>query len=297
MKEYCLLSKNIFYVCLKFNTMKTLVFIFLLSGLSSFTFAQDTLFTKKGNIIPCIVTEIGIDEIKYKTIDNTDGPNYVARKTDVSKIVYKNGKTEFFLPDEMEMNQEEQILDKNQSIKFAFLSPLYDHLEFVYECKLKMTKNLEIKVGYVGLGNAGILSSYTRQGGYFAGGIKFLLGQDYYIKGMKYAHPLKGSYLKPELILSMIDYQTKNSINNYNNGSFRKSLIGFNIVYGKQYILGNILTFDFHMGVGFGISSTYKVTNTLLRDYSYTRYGGCVYMSDSFPMTLTGGLMIGYIFK
>lgn len=275
--------------------MKTFIFAFLLTILSTVIYAQDSLFTKKGNIIPCVITEIGIDEIKYKTYDNVDGPNYVIRKTDVSKIVYKNGKTEVFLPDEMDMNKEEEIIDKNQSIKFSFLSPLYDHLEFTYERKLKMTKNLEVKFGYVGLGKESWIFGTTRQGGYIAGGVKFLLGQDYYIKGMKYAHPLKGSYLKPELTVSIIDFN--NNASSTYNYSYRKSLVAFNVIYGKQYILGNVLTFDFHFGVGFGISSVYNETNSQFTDYGFTNYGGCVYLSDDFPMTLTSSLMIGYIFK
>lgn len=262
--------------------------------------AQDTLYLKNNKIIPCIVNEIGIDEIKYKDLTNQEGPNYVVRKTDVIKIVFKNGKVEFIEPDEMNMNKEEAILDKNQSIKFAFLSLLFNHAQITYERKLRMTNNLETRVGFIGIGNPNMFDD-GRQGVYFAGGVKFLLGQDYYIKGMKYLHPLKGSYLKPEICISIFDFSSE--IINWNNNStsiakYRASLVGFNMIYGKQYILGNTLTFDFHFGLGIGFASLFKKNNVSDdTNYEVTNYGYSIIMSKNFPMTLTSGILIGYIFK
>ncbi len=277
---------------------------FLFLFLSSAVFAQDTLFKKRGDIIPCIVTEIGVDEIKYKDFTNLDGPVYVIRKVDVIKIVYKNGKTEYIKPDEMSMNKEEEIIDKNQCVKLAFLSPLFNHLEVAYERKLKMTKNLEVKFGFIGIGNETTIEYKDRQGAYFAGGIKFLLGQSYYINGMRYLHPLKGSYIKPEISLSIFDfsdpyyYYPSSSIYYY---KYRTSLLAFNLIYGKQYILGNILTVDFHFGIGVGGESINKKDHQ--NTFSYydnpyvSNFGNCVIVSSEFPLTLTAGILIGGIFK
>lgn len=280
--------------------MKKLLFFLVIVAACSFSSkAQDTLYTKNGKSIICIVTEIGIDEIKYKDYENPDGPVYVLRKVDVLRITYKNGKTEYIVPDEMAMNKEEEIVDKNQCIKVAFLSPLFNHIEFIYERKLKMTKNLELNFGYIGLGTG--LTNYDPQGGYVAAGVKFLLGQDYYVNGMRYMHPLKGSYLKPELTFSMLEYAW--TWKNWNTGQmiterYRASLAAVNIVYGKQYILGNIMTFDFHFGVGLGYASSRRVSGTSTYDYvDIGSYGSCIHLSEEFPMTLTGGLLIGYIFK
>jgi hypothetical protein len=268
---------------------------------------------KKGKIIPCVVTEVGVDEIKYKDFANLEGPVYVVRKTDVMKMVFKNGKIEYVVPDEMDMNKEEEILDKNQCIKLAFLSPVFNHLEIAYERKLKMTKNIELKVGFVGIGNKTTSEYKDIQGAYFAGGIKFLLGQDYYIKGMRYLHPLKGSYIKPELSLSVIDFSYPYYSYNYNYNynyyyyytstthlvKYRSSLVAFNLIFGKQFILGNILTVDIHAGIGAGMSSLNIKSGTTTNDHSpsVTNFGNCITEGNDFPLTLTGSISIGYIFK
>lgn len=283
--------------------MKLPFFTLILVLFAVISNAQDTLFLKKNKVIPCIVTEIGIDEIKYKDFSNLEGPVYVVRKTDVYKIVFKNGKIEYVEPDEMDMNKEEAILDKNQAIKVAFLSPLFNHLQITYERKLKMTKNLETRFGMIGIGNRQMFNDKS-QGAYFAGGVKFLLGKDYYIKGMKYLHPLKGSYLKPEICISIFDYSYEVYSNYYNYSQtteiakYRASLVAFNMIYGKQYILGNTLTFDFHIGLGVGIASLYK-KNNVSNDYNNepTNYGYAVIASRNFPLTFTSGISIGYIFK
>ncbi len=284
--------------------MKFISFLVIFIGIVSTLNAQDTLFLKMNKMIVCQITEIGIDEIKYKAFDNLEGPMYVIRKNDVLKIVFKNGKEEFILPDEMDMNKEEAILDKNQVIKFAFLSPLFDHVQFIYERKIKMTQNLETRVGLIGFGNENMYDD-ERQGIYIAGGVKFLLGTDYYIKGMRYLHPLKGSYLKPEITISVYDF---NKEVRYYYGwnypatteivQYRASLAALNIIYGKQYILGNVLTFDFHVGVGVGVASLYK-KNHVSDNYKPfpSNYGNLIIVSDRFPMTLTSGISIGYIFK
>lgn len=285
----------------KIQHMKKLLFFLIIVAACSFSSkAQDTLYTKNGKSIICIVTEIGIDEIKYKDYENPEGPVYVVRKVDVLRIIYKNGKTEYIVPDEMAMNKEEEIVDKNQCIKVAFLSPLFNHIELAYERKLKMTKNLEVNFGYIGLGTG--LSNYEPQGGYVAAGVKFLLGQDYYVNGMRYMHPLKGSYLKPELTFSMLEYTYTINYASWppapaTVSRYRASLAAINIVYGKQYILGNLLTFDFHFGVGLGIASSWQVSGTPYDYINFGSYGSCVHISEEFPMTLTGGLLIGYIFK
>ncbi len=59
-------------------------------------FSQDTLFLNSGDFIPAKVTEIGIDQIKYKKPSNPDGPNYVTNKSDVSSIHYFDGSKDVF---------------------------------------------------------------------------------------------------------------------------------------------------------------------------------------------------------
>jgi hypothetical protein len=280
--------------------LRKIIAISVLILANVFAFSQDTLFTKKNKVIPCIVTEIGIDEIKYKDISNIDGPTYVIRKVDVSKIVFKNGKVEYLLPDEMDMNKEEEILDKNQVVKFYFLSPIFNHIKIGYERKLKMTQNLELKLGFIGFGNSN-LNQDERQGAYFCGGVKFLVGKDYYIKGMKFLHPLKGTYLKPELMISVFDYNEK--IYHYYQPNdeivtYRASLFAFNFIYGKQFILGNTFTFDMYLGLGIGATNYYRKSGPKdSYDYKQYYFGSALLLSDNMPLVITSGISIGYIFK
>ncbi|MDZ7613836.1 MAG: hypothetical protein U5K51_09125 [Flavobacteriaceae bacterium] len=48
-------------------------------------------------------------------------------------------------------------------------------------------------------------------GVFFKFGYKLIRTPDYYLKGMKYAHILKGSYIKPEIALSSFSYETGRS--------------------------------------------------------------------------------------
>lgn len=63
---------------------------------TSYTFAQDTLYTVSGQKIAAKVVEINQTEIKYKKANNPDGPIYVVDKTDVALIEYKNGSKELY---------------------------------------------------------------------------------------------------------------------------------------------------------------------------------------------------------
>ncbi len=70
--------------------------ILALGFATSFSFAQDTLYTVSGQKIPAKVVEINQTEIKYKKANNPDGPVYVVDKTDIALIEYKNGTKELY---------------------------------------------------------------------------------------------------------------------------------------------------------------------------------------------------------
>jgi hypothetical protein len=51
----------------------------------------DTIIMRNGKEVKCIVSEIGISEIKYKKCDNLNGPIYTVDKNEVLMIQYANG--------------------------------------------------------------------------------------------------------------------------------------------------------------------------------------------------------------
>lgn len=52
---------------------------------------QDTLYMKSGIKIPSQIIEISPLEVKYKKLDNIDGPTFVTHNADINLIKYKNG--------------------------------------------------------------------------------------------------------------------------------------------------------------------------------------------------------------
>jgi hypothetical protein len=72
-----------------------MLFAVLFVSISSI-FAQDVITKRNGDKINAIVTDIGIDEVKYKNPDNPNGPNYTLKKSGIAKIEYANGSVDEF---------------------------------------------------------------------------------------------------------------------------------------------------------------------------------------------------------
>jgi hypothetical protein len=246
--------------------------------------------------------EIGLEEIKYKNFDNPDGPVIVISKTDVIEITYQNGSKFFIAPDPYDVNKEVAIRNKSKCIKFEFFSPLTNDIAFGYETMLKVGTNLEFKIGIIGPGTR--KNTDRANGVFFKGGVKFLTSPTYIQNGIKYAHQLKGFYIKPELIFNTF------SIDKYSGGTFyffgpytppiksrvKYTNIAVNIVFGKQYILGNVMTLDYYFGAGYGLQSS-NSDNDLYsfegsESYSYSH----LYFGNDSPLIITGGLTIGVLF-
>jgi hypothetical protein len=60
-------------------------------------FAQDIIVTKDARKINAKVTEVNVDNIRYKQFDFQDGPVYTIQKSDIASIVYQNGQVETFV--------------------------------------------------------------------------------------------------------------------------------------------------------------------------------------------------------
>jgi hypothetical protein len=82
------------------TTMKHVRLLLLMLIVSSTVLGQDVILLKDGSEIKAKVTEIGVQEIKYKKFDNLEGPVYSLRKTDVFMITYENGQKEVIKAEE-----------------------------------------------------------------------------------------------------------------------------------------------------------------------------------------------------
>jgi len=78
--------------------VRVLIVVGWLISLTSACFAQDVIVTKDARKINAKVTEVNVNDIKYKNFDNLDGPTYTLLKSDIASIVYQNGQVETFEP-------------------------------------------------------------------------------------------------------------------------------------------------------------------------------------------------------
>ncbi len=76
--------------------MKTILLCVFILVTATSAYSQDTLITRKGELIGAKVLEIGKEEIRYKKYSNPDGPVYVIDKSDVVVIEYQNGSRDVF---------------------------------------------------------------------------------------------------------------------------------------------------------------------------------------------------------
>ena len=163
-------------------------------------------------------------------------------------------------------------------------------------------------------------SDYDPKGMYLRLGVKFLLGSVSDLddgRDQKYAHPLKGRYVKIDLGLWDINtsqaYSAQNYYN-YNNSTYinypaytvSANHVGLSLmlIYGRQFILGNVFTFGYYIGAGYvGESSNYSTSASTLPLGSTLAYSDnnrfCIITTESktFPVGFTGGINIGFLFE
>lgn len=291
----------------KLNTMKKLIHtpkFFLLIAyclLSTFSVsAQDTIYKRNKEIIQAKIIEIGLDEIKYKMPNYEDGPTIVIAKDQIWKIVFASGVTQLMTPEMF--NPETYASQKKNALKTDFLAPMFHHITFIYEHSLKPGQSIEASLGIIGVGynpDKGV----EQTGAFVRFGFKFIKSPDYYLRGMKYAHILKGSYIRPEIIFG--SYSENYTIQEYTyNGIFgypsnRVTTINDRITYGslqlsfgKQFIFDDSFLVDYYVGLGYAFINHSGIDNNESVHYLGISGGG----SES-PLSFSGGLRIGFLIK
>ena len=262
----------------------------------------DTLFTRNQKKIPCKITEIGETEVKYKLPDNLDGPVYVMGIDKIYKYTLSTGLSVMVRPDELSVEgQHTAFMNRRSVIKVHPFSFVNNQFSFAYEQVIKMGTNLDVEVGYINNSISPSTSNAqfsTSSGGkafmsgfYMKPGVKFMVGQDYSLKGMKYAHPLKGRFIRLDVVFSLLNYQDASYVTSQNTTSGSYPSYGYTttvnssvsditsiayggmINYGRQFILGNVLTMEYYFGVGItGQSNSYNNTSATTQVYTQSYY-------------------------
>lgn len=252
--------------------------------------SQDHIYKRNNESILCKVKEVGTEEIKYALPDYPKDVLFSIDKEKVQKIVFENGKEILF---EKEMvNPENYVDNKKNAIKIDFLSPLTGNTTFWYERSLKPGSSIEGALGIIGLGIDP--EDVNPRGAFFKFGYKAIRSPDFYLKGMRYAHILKGAYIRPELAVGFysldryfydysLPYYTYNQREKVRENYFAMAL---HLNFGKQWVMNNSLLVDWFVGVGYGFNSEGEGR------YNFGWASG----DSGIPISGTAGLKFGFLF-
>ena len=80
-------------------------------------FAQDIITLKNGEDIKALVQEIGEIDVKYKKFDNSNGPNYTLKKSEILIIRYANGTKDIFSEEEKPVEKQDVSISESVSVK------------------------------------------------------------------------------------------------------------------------------------------------------------------------------------
>ena len=72
--------------------MKKLLSILTILVLSACVFAQDIIVTNKAQKIDAEILEVSTSEVRYRELDNLNGPTFILRTDEINCIIYANGK-------------------------------------------------------------------------------------------------------------------------------------------------------------------------------------------------------------
>lgn len=290
---------------------KLLLMILMLVMFANESFSQDKMVLRgKRDTVYVKVLEVGTDEIKYKTwpVDESM-PMFSEVRDRISVIVFQNGNVMKF--SDNEFNNKANYADQNpMNIKLDPFSILTNSTCFAFEKSRKPGQSYEIGLGIIGLGTNSSGEYNSASGAFVRAGFKFINTPDYYMKGMRYTHLLKGGYIKPEAVLlahnystTVYDYSYNSSTGTYNyktyDNSYRVSGYSFMLNFGKQWVYSDIFCVDAFVGVGIGQKNV-TLTNGTASSNNYLSgvpfFGFSTYTQGEVNLTFQSGLKIGILF-
>ena len=255
--------------------------ILLFAGSILSLHAQDKIVKRNGDVIECKVIEVGSSEIKYSLAEYNFQVQFSIENKLVDKIVFENGK-ELVIDhaaaarEGAETNSADLFLVQHKNaVKLNFLSPLWGITTIGYERALKPGQSLEGAAGIIGLG---FENPQNALGIGLKAGYKFIRSPDYYLQGMRYAHILKGGYVRPELVFASYQLRDKER---------QVTKVAGLLNIGKQWVFSDVFLVDLYFGLGYGYSNARE-----FEDYPYFIGVG----TDNAPVAVTGGFNIGVLF-
>ncbi len=295
------------------NIIKINLFCFILIMGSGQLMAQDKMILRyKADTLTIKVFEIGTNEIKYKLWPVDENMPLMAESRDkIKKIIFANGTIMKFSSDEFSdaNNYAEQ---RKTAIKLDPFSILLGMTSIAYEQSMKPGRSWEVGLGLIGLGS-GIEDGSKYSGLLVRAGYKFINQPDYYMRGMRYTHILKGAYIRPEIVISYYNSEQMVTYYNYNPVTFstiatkqtekyRNTVYAFMLNFGKQFVFDDIFVVDAFAGLGIGAGNSTLVSNNSIPLNSYNdNYGGKrpfgILTTDNGELNIAGqaGLKVGIL--
>lgn len=270
-----------------------IIFLLLLSVAVNVVNGQDQIVKRNGDIIRAKVKEIGTSEIKYVQEEINKDVLFSIDNVLVDKIIFSDGKE--YLIDHQQNNLEttEQnsddlfLIQRKNALKIDFISPIFNTTSITYERCLKPGGSVEFTLGAIGLGFSS--DDDNAAGVLFKGGYKFLRSPDHYLRGMRYAHILKGRYAKMEFDFASFNRDTYEYIAYGSNAKTRGTTTkwALMLVMGSQSVFSDSFVIDTYFGIGIGKSNT----NNYDSDFPH----GFIASDGDTPIAASAGIRIGFL--
>lgn len=283
MKAIILLSVLFFYVSS------------LLAQTTSNVNPSDTIIKLNAEKIICKVKEIGTTEIKYTSPDFNSELLFSVENRLVDRIVFADGKVKIIdhqqvLNGTIEKNSQDlyQIQRKN-ALKIDFISLAVNTTSLTYERCLKPGNSIEFSLGAVGLGIADMEEKAS--GILFRSGYKIIRSPDYFLRDMRYAHILKGRYVKFEFDFASYRVEADRVMLDFNSSieTYNLTKWALLVILGNQWVFNDSFLVDFYSGFGIGNNNQ----NDLDSSYPY----GFLTMGSGSPLAFSLGLRLGFLLK
>ncbi len=238
----------------------------IMIALFSFTTvqAQDVIHRKNGKTIAAKIIELNADDIKYKAFDQPNGATFTIDINLVKKVVFENGTVHNFATETTSIdNPELYIGQKRSAYKIGFLTPLFGFTSLGYERNIKPGKSFEVRMNIIGLGRSEETFNNVKPKPFgigVTGGYKFYHKPDYYSSRQRYAHILKGGYIRPELNITSFaktrQIYTQTGTTWTPTTERRTTTYGaLMLTFGKQWVFDDTFCIDAFAGIGMGVVS------------------------------------------
>ncbi|MEY2962945.1 MAG: hypothetical protein RL754_206 [Bacteroidota bacterium] len=295
--------------------MKKLLLIAL--GFTAFQTAkaQDMLIFKDKTVEEVKIIEVTPDFIKYREFGaDENAAVFSVEKDFLNKVIFETGKV---LDMSKSLINDERIYadQRRRAIKLDVAGISSNYSFITYEQAIDPSTSWEAGFLFIGAGfDSGSLDGERENamGGGVNVGYKFKRSPNFYMSRMKYGHIMRGTYIKPNLFVTLFNYD----LVDYNHPpdpvtfmypTTRETAVAASaqLDFGNQLVLSDQFVVDYAFGVGYGFT-TKQNTNQWWTppavNYGFTggRRQGVDWNGNttySSPLTYSVTLRVGYLMK